>query len=1051
MAISVDGRALYPLGEALAATDFPLVSMLPADAFDGIYYLSADAAFDDTALVVAFELAFEGELALTPPGTDAIALVLGSAGVGWTGVRATVTIGAEPSILLEEVTLGLRLRGDILRDVATGDPASITITADLRVSADGFTLERFEGASLAPAYVADTDIVVEAHDVRPVFGGIDPPGWLSDRPDFHGLAIDVLSVTLPNEYLHSDPGAELRLELSEAAIDADGFTGRLSASSDAQHPVTGTLFGFRYRFRTFELDIHRNTARTARFGVDLRLTPLEQAGEEKWVAVDVGFAAGRRLSGALSAAQPPGASDDPRDLVSVELADVARLGLRALRIEVADGVVRFLFSGVVSVRFGEPAIIWPTVEFDEFGIGSDGSLIMPAGGVRVRDTLVARLGPVTLGAGRFGLAVGADGALVFVPPTEIVVAIDAPAVSGGGFLFFDPVKQQYAGGLRLQFEKITLNAVGLLTTRLPDGSPGVSLLVIVQASGFTPIQLGFGFSLNGVGGLLGINRTVAVDVLRAGVRNRTLDAILFSPDDPTPRAPQIVTALQSVFPPAGGQHVFGPMAQIGWGAPVTLVTIELALILELPSPVRLIVLGRIRAALPDPDHPIVAINLDVVGVVDFDRGELSVDATLYDSMVGPFALTGDMAARANWGTNPDFAMALGGFHPAYTPPPGFPALRRLTLALSTGQNPRLRMETYFALTSNTVQVGARLELAVEVGGFSLEGNLGFDTLIQFTPFRLLAEIYAQLALKRGATTLMGLNIHVHLTGPSPWVIWGEATFKIFFVSFSLPFRAQFGRTQDVPAIARQQVWPILRDSLTADANWSAQLPPQGGRLVVLRDGAGDGELTAHPLGTLTVSQQLVPLQRTLGLFGSVPPKDHDRFAIVAADGLDIVGVATEYFAPAQFRQMSDAEKLASPAYERMISGVHLAPDTAIAVGYVQDMPLDYEQSVILDVDQPSAERLDERYAPGDGEVAALAQHGPAGTAPSREQGRAKFAPPVPGPAVADPTYVVVDRDTLTPVPLDGLDGSYTAAAECVRGRTDRDELQIVRAEELELA
>src|SRR5204862_222821 len=112
---------------------------------------------------------------------------------------------------------------------------------------------------------------------------------------------------------------------------------------------------------------------------------------------------------------------------------------------------------------------------------------------------------------------------------RFVLSADAAVVRGGGYLFFDPDRAQYAGVLHLEFEKLTLNAFGLLTTRLPDGSPGFSLLIIVQASGFTPIQLGFGFTLNGVGGLLGINRTVAVDVLRAGVRDRTLDAIMFSP------------------------------------------------------------------------------------------------------------------------------------------------------------------------------------------------------------------------------------------------------------------------------------------------------------------------------------------------------------------------------------------------------------------------------------------------------------------------------------------------------------------------------------------
>src|SRR4030095_10935237 len=48
-----------------------------------------------------------------------------------------------------------------------------------------------------------------------------------------------------------------------------------------------------------------------------------------------------------------------------------------------------------------------------------------------------------------------------------------------------------------------------LTTHLPGGKPGYSLLVIVSAE-FSPVQLGLGFMLVGVGGLLGIQRTVAV-------------------------------------------------------------------------------------------------------------------------------------------------------------------------------------------------------------------------------------------------------------------------------------------------------------------------------------------------------------------------------------------------------------------------------------------------------------------------------------------------------------------------------------------------------------
>src|SRR4029079_16020699 len=118
---------------------------------------------------------------------------------------------------------------------------------------------------------------------------------------------------------------------------------------------------------------------------------------------------------------------------------------------------------------------------------------------------------------------------------------------------------------------------GLLTTRLPGGKPGYSLLVLVSAD-FPPVQLGLGFRLVGVGGLLGINRTIAVDALRAGLKTGALGAVL-SPPDPKASAGQLVGTLANLFPPAQGRHVFAPTARIVWGQP-TLITIELALALE---------------------------------------------------------------------------------------------------------------------------------------------------------------------------------------------------------------------------------------------------------------------------------------------------------------------------------------------------------------------------------------------------------------------------------------------------------------------------------------
>src|SRR4029453_14309275 len=76
----------------------------------------------------------------------------------------------------------------------------------------------------------------------------------------------------------------------------------------------------------------------------------------------------------------------------------------------------------------------------------------------------------------------------FKPPTGGGLAIDAGVVSGGGFLSFDVAKGEYRGLLQLEVaETIGVTAIGLLTTRLPDGSPGFSLVILLTAQGFAPI------------------------------------------------------------------------------------------------------------------------------------------------------------------------------------------------------------------------------------------------------------------------------------------------------------------------------------------------------------------------------------------------------------------------------------------------------------------------------------------------------------------------------------------------------------------------------------
>jgi hypothetical protein len=361
---------------------------------------------------------------------------------------------------------------------------------------------------------------------------------------------------------------------------------------------------------------------------------------------------------------------------------------------------------------------------------------------------------------------GAD--VRFLPPDGAGLQIDAGAVVGGGYLSFDAAKKVYTGLFELELlEKLQVEAIGLLTTA--PGAP--SLIGLVFVEGFAPLQLGLGFTLTGIGGVVGINRSAAVDVLRAGLRGHTLDHLLF-PENPVRDAPQIIGDLEASFPLTAGRYVFGPMVRLAWGTP-PLLTANLAVLLELPAPLRGLLLARLEAILPPaPLPPLIVLHADALGLIDLGLCSAALDATIHDSQLATFTLAGDLALRASWGAQPTFMLAVGGFHPRFTPPPDFPKLRRLTISLAQGDNFRLRLENYLELTSNTAQFGAQVELHAVVGApseaLALDAVLGFDALFHFAPvFGFVADVHGHLVLSGSGITFV-LDVELRLSGPSPW-------------------------------------------------------------------------------------------------------------------------------------------------------------------------------------------------------------------------------------------------------------------------------------------
>jgi len=551
--------------------------------------------------------------------------------------------------------------------------------------------------------------------------------------------------------------------------------------------------------------------------------------------------------------------------------------------------------------------------------------------------LGVKLGPIEASIERLGFEFRAefpekkkpDVSIGFKPPNGVGIAIDAKGVQGGGFLSFDRDKGQYAGilqvNLNLKRVSMTLTAIGLINTKLPDGTKGYSLIVILTAEFMWP--LGLGFTLTGFGVIFGVNRTFNETALQNGVKNHTLDSILF-PKDPIRNAPTLLAALGTVFPAAKGHNFLGGMIQITWGdSPLSpLLTMSLGIAVEFGERSRMLIMGQIKSILPTEKQDLVRFHLDAVGIIDFDQKNASVDATLYDSRLAKtFSISGEMAMRSNWGDSPNFTLAIGGFHPAFNPPTGFPKVKRVAINLSSGDNPRLRCEAYFALTSNTVQFGARAELTASGAGFTIQGEIGFDVLIQRSPFHFIADFHAQVQLKRGNTNLFKVKVEGSLDGPRPLHVKGKATFEILWWDVSVRIDKTLVKGELPPPAESVNVSPLLREALGQPSNWQSQLPDRQRAMVTLRTlpGAATGVLL-HPLGTLTIKQTVVPLNFDISKFGPNAPAGAKRFTVTkinVGNDQQTISFERDFFAPAQFIEMKDNQKLSRPSFEKMDAGV----------------------------------------------------------------------------------------------------------------------------------
>jgi hypothetical protein len=548
--------------------------------------------------------------------------------------------------------------------------------------------------------------------------------------------------------------------------------------------------------------------------------------------------------------------------------------------------------------------------------------------------VVMRLSKNDTGQGMLGFY---DPSFELVPPSGYALALDAAPIVGGGYLSVQ--EDEYRGALALQFESIGFSAFAILNTKLPGGQKGFSLAASIFASFNLP--LGYGFFLTGLGGVIGINRTVNVEALREVLYAGRMDNLLF-PADPIANARTILADMAAILPPKEGQFVIGPVARLAFGVPAILEA-KVGVVIEMGFEVRVLILGGLACYLPVKEAALVDLHLAFFGAIDFPAKTLSFDATLQGSRILSFPVAGDAAIRSGWGASAVHLAAFGGWHPLFPKPDGMANLRRLSINFGTN-NPRVTLAAYMAVTMNSVQFGARADLYAKGPELpfgvqsSVEGVAYFDALIYFNPFQFDVALGGGLSLLVNDDVIAGVGFALRLRGPNPFHLRGDVWVEVCGVEVKSAIEHRWGAEQELPAAVLTKA--EVRSSIVQTARLESIATTVRTSGVTFREGE-DVKTAIDPVGGLRWVQRIAPLNVNLEKIGESKLDGFKKLSI------EVIGtVPTEPFKDdfvrGHFFDLSESERLRAPAYEPQDAGFEFTSQEWVTSADEQVLEYGYE-------------------------------------------------------------------------------------------------------------
>ena len=933
-------------------------------------------------------------------------------------VAAAIALGAGIAKIVWDATLAESLRGKLTYDYYYGWEL---------IGEETEVADRIAARTLTVVFGAGP--VADDAETRPLLAGPDgdpetPEGDDGAAPfrvaatlalvdDQHGGAGFIVSFSGDAGFVHAGENFEL-----EARIGAAGGAAQFIGLRDGppSRPVGGALSPFGKL--AFTVKPPGDTSDEPASGTRL---------EFRTIGVDVEAVEG--VAAAILRIDDAALIIDPEDagrLLRALFGDATRIdfGVR-VRWDTVNGLHIDGGSGLRVVRTVEKPLL-PGLQIQQLTLALGAHPDDPAlAWLEVSAALATKLGGWAVTVERMGLIVdiGYDEASEgspfayrprFKAPSGVGMQLRLANFDGGGYLYLDPAAGEYAGALQLQWSKFALKALAAYR----DGAERDSFIAFLFGE-FPPLTLLPCLYLTGVGGMFGINHTIDIEALEAGLRGGVLEDLMFPPN-PVADAPRILNRIRTVFPLAdsarGRTLVAMIMARLSLGTP-EFATLKLAYLVErfktpggggVSVAVRRVILMELAIRRPraNPNFQLI-----VDAVVHFEPQERSGGFTgrLRDSRIGrkhPIAITGMAVGR--WGIAAEgedqksWLISVGGFHPAFTEvPAGLPLpIERIGAKFSAGPA-EILLELYIAFGTATLQFGLNAFVQIRSGSIALLGRIGFDALVDRRTDRWDAVGFGSFVLRYKDEDLCGIELSYRWAGPDPSELGGTCSFNLLGWKQEFSFLTTWGDDVAIPSQFSDSA-EFMRAELANRANWEARLPRGVPPTLTFAAPTEGGPVAAHPLGCLQFSQTRIPFELELQRIGATAVRGPTRFSVEGCR-LGKRGIAAsahptdELFPLAEYRNLNESDVLARPQLERLQSGCRFGGDGYSAGAPPPDQALAC-QTLYLDPEAnsdhpfpPIALREPGKSRPDLNTVAGHARHGGVGRAPVRRN--ARLVPP----------------------------------------------------------